>query len=79
MGRYHPINLTKQMEIKINSLGEAIKHKRCLLGLTQRKLASKAGVDYTYLSKLENNRAIPSLEMLDRLEVILQFHKGELV
>ena len=67
------------MEIKINSLSEAIKFKRCLLGLSQRQLSYKVGVDYTYISKLENNRAVPSLEMLESLEVILHFQKGELV
>ena len=67
------------MQIEINSLAEAIKHKRCLLGLTQRKLASTLEVDYTYISKLENGRTIPSVELIERLEIVLQFEKGDLV
>ncbi|MEG3981837.1 helix-turn-helix transcriptional regulator [Microcoleus sp. T3B2] len=66
------------MEIQINSLGEAIRHKRCLLNLTQAKLAKAVKVDNTYISKLENNHTLPSWDLLDRLEVVLHFQKGDL-
>lgn len=67
------------MEIKINSLGEAITHKRCLLNLTQSKLAKAVKVDNTYISKIENNHTLPSLDLLERLEIVLHFQKGDLV
>ncbi|MCU0547269.1 MAG: helix-turn-helix transcriptional regulator [Oscillatoriaceae cyanobacterium Prado104] len=66
------------MEIKINTLGEAVKFKRCLAGMTQRKLASLLGVDYTYISKIENDRVIPSIETIEKIEEILDFQPGEL-
>ncbi|MCC3459778.1 MAG: XRE family transcriptional regulator [Oscillatoriales cyanobacterium] len=66
------------MQIEIKSLGEAIVHKRCLLGFTQTKLAKQLGVDNTYISKLENNHALPSLELIDRLEKVLLFEHGTL-
>ena len=67
------------MQIEINNLGEAITHKRCLINLTQAKLAKAVKVDNTYISKLENNHALPSLDLLERLEILLHFKKGELV
>ena len=67
------------MEIKINSLAEAIKFKRCLMGLSQRQLANRLGVDYTYLSKLENDKRIPSIKLLKSLETVLEFEEGELI
>jgi transcriptional regulator with XRE-family HTH domain len=67
------------MIIKVSSLGEAIIHKRCLLGLTQTSLAKKLGIDNTYISKIENNHSIPNRELLRKLENILSFESGELL
>ncbi|MEG4286275.1 helix-turn-helix transcriptional regulator [Microcoleus sp. A006_D1] len=67
------------MIIEISTLGEAIVHKRCLLGLTQASLAKKLGVDNTYISKIENNHSIPNRELLRKLENVLSFEYGELL
>ena len=52
-----------------NQLGQYIRQGRISQGLTQRELARLAGIDKSYLSKLENNRAgyPPSLQILESL------------
>lgn len=50
------------------SFGTAIRDARRAKGLTQRFLAGQVGIDFTYLSKLENNRGdTPSEETVRRL------------
>jgi transcriptional regulator with XRE-family HTH domain len=39
--------------------GEALRNLRRTAGLSQRELADKAGLDFSYISKLENNRIPP--------------------
>src|SRR5258708_4943095 len=41
------------------SLGEALRDLRRSAGLSQRELAHKAGLDFSYISKLENGRTPP--------------------
>ncbi len=41
------------------SFGRRIQALRRTRGLTQRQLAEKLGIDFTYLSKLENSRGEP--------------------
>jgi len=41
------------------TFGQRIKRRRRELGLTQRQVAAKLGIDFTYLSKLENDRGEP--------------------
>jgi transcriptional regulator with XRE-family HTH domain len=48
------------------SFGETIKRHRRDLGLTQRQVAEKLGIDVTYLSKLENGRGEAPSEKLAR-------------
>jgi HTH-type transcriptional regulator, competence development regulator len=51
---------TKNMQFlkKVSqTFGKCIKDARRSKGYSQRDLAAKVGVDYTYLSKLENDRA----------------------
>jgi HTH-type transcriptional regulator, competence development regulator len=42
-----------------DSFGRRIKRKRRELGVTQRELAGRLKIDFTYLSKLENDRGEP--------------------
>jgi len=46
--------------------GPYIRQRRHELGLTQRQLAEKAGIDFTYLSKIENGRVehTPSIKAI---------------
>ncbi|HEV7679298.1 MAG TPA: helix-turn-helix transcriptional regulator [Candidatus Dormibacteraeota bacterium] len=41
------------------SFGKRIQELRRACGLTQRQLAQQLGIDFTYLSKLENSRGDP--------------------
>lgn len=56
------------------TLGERIKELRKNKKMTQRQLAEVAGIDFTYLSKIENDRLehSPSLKALQRLAEVLE-------
>jgi transcriptional regulator with XRE-family HTH domain len=41
------------------SFGEFLRQKRRAAGISQRRLAELAGLDFSYISKLENNRLSP--------------------
>ena len=41
------------------SLGQRIQRLRRHRGLSQRQVAAQLGIDFTYLSKLENDRGEP--------------------
>ena len=49
--------------------------------LTQRQLAAKAGVDFTYLSKIENDRLpyTPSIKTIQELAHVLRADELELL
>ncbi len=53
-----------------------IRSQRCL---SQRQLAAKMEVPRTYISKVENGRALPTLASLERLAVALSVQLGDLV
>ncbi len=64
-----------------NSFGQVIKEARKNKGLSQRKLAILIGIDFTYLSKLENNRADypPKEEIIRALAKNLDLNEEELI
>ena len=43
----------------VASFGEHVRGLRKRAGLSQRELAARAGIDFTYLSKIENGRVDP--------------------
>lgn len=45
-----------------SSFGRAIKEARRQRGISQKDLAERAGIDFTYLSKIENDRMPPPSE-----------------
>lgn len=49
------------------TLGQSIKSLRQRKGLSQPDLAEKAGIEQSYLSKLENDKSIPSSELLSQV------------
>jgi transcriptional regulator with XRE-family HTH domain len=63
------------------SLGGRIRELRKARGLTQRKLADAVGIDFTYLSKIENNILpySPSAKTLKKLATELQVDEWELL
>ncbi|GHF89904.1 helix-turn-helix domain-containing protein [Thalassotalea marina] len=48
-------------------LGEKIKQLRQQADLTQPELAQKAGIEQSYLSKLENDKAAPSFDVISKV------------
>jgi HTH-type transcriptional regulator, competence development regulator len=62
------------------TFGQRIKNKRRALGLTQRQVAAELEIDFTYLSKLENDRGEPPGEKtVRRLAVVLHEDAEELL
>lgn len=61
------------------SFGELLRQKRREAGISQRKLAELAGLDFSYISKLENNRlAAPAADTVLRLSDLLSCPPDEL-
>src|SRR5690606_34461088 len=63
-------NVGRKVGAYMVSFGVTIKELRLKKSLTQRELASKIGVDFTYISKLENHQLEPPSE-----EVIVKMAK----
>ncbi len=54
------------------TFGEILREKRQTAGLSQRQLADRAGVDFSYISKIENGRLpAPADDTVTRLAEIL--------
>lgn len=60
-------------------LGEHVRQKRKLLGISQEELAFRAGLDRTYVSQIERGIGNPSLTVLLRLAAVLRVKIQELV
>jgi transcriptional regulator with XRE-family HTH domain len=61
------------------ALGEAIRSRRDTAKLNQRELASRAGIDPTDLSRIENGRREPTLAQLRAIARALRIAPGRLV
>lgn len=60
--------------------GTLLREKRRAAGLSQRQLAEKAGVDFSYISKLENDRLpAPAAETAQRFAEVLGCPAEELL
>src|SRR5689334_7726634 len=55
----------------INPLGELVRSRREGLGLTQRSLALKLGVEASHVAFIETGRRKPSLKLIARMADIL--------
>jgi transcriptional regulator with XRE-family HTH domain len=62
-----------------HALGAAIRKVRQERGLTQRQLAAKADVEPTWISRLENGSANPSIATLRRIAKALKLPLPELI
>lgn len=58
-------------------VGERLKVFRKMAGLTQEKLAQKAGIDSKYVGDLETGRKAPSFEVLEELFRALDVEPSE--
>lgn len=61
------------------SFGPFIKKHRLNRGLSIKKLSAELDIDYSYISKIENNKTIPSEIFIRRLADLLQCDKEELL
>jgi len=60
-------------------IGFRVKHARKVMGLRLRELAERVGCSESFLSKIENDKVNPSLQMLHRIVSELNFSIGEIL
>jgi transcriptional regulator with XRE-family HTH domain len=64
----------------MSTFGEIFREKRRAAGLSQRELADRAGLDFSYISKLENGRLPPpAADTIVRLAGLLDCPSEELL
>lgn len=63
----------------MKSVGKTIRSLRDERGLTVRQLAQKANVTYSHLSKIENCKVEPTLDILDRVSFAMGVSLTEIV
>ena len=62
-----------------NKFGSALKKLRSANGISIKQLSSKVDVNYSYISKLENNRSNPSEEFISKIALLFECDKEELM
>ncbi|HKV55395.1 MAG TPA: helix-turn-helix transcriptional regulator [Candidatus Binataceae bacterium] len=63
----------------MNKLGEFLKTRREALGLTQRALAQKLGVEASHVAFIESGRRKPSLKLVARIADTLGLDRQEVL
>ncbi len=58
----------------VQSFGEFVKTKRLLLRLSQREVASEAGINQAYLSRVENGEREPTITVALKLCDVLKLN-----
>jgi len=66
------------LDEKNEYLGVRLRHGRMTMGLRLRELAEKADCSESMISKIENGRAVPSLNILYRIAEALELTVGQL-
>ncbi|GIM29863.1 hypothetical protein CPJCM30710_25290 [Clostridium polyendosporum] len=56
-----------------------IKETRKTVGITQQELAQKVGATREYISNIENNHKKPSLDLLERIALVLNTSIKDLI
>ena len=68
-----PLSLVPTQETQDGlQVASAVRDLRHVRNLSQRQLATRMGVPRTYISKIENGKAMPTLSSLDRLAKALK-------
>jgi len=62
---------TRDSEFR-SGLGEAIRHERSALGISQDELARRSGLHRTYVSDLERGARNPSIGSIQKIALALQ-------
>ncbi|MCJ7842351.1 helix-turn-helix domain-containing protein [Lederbergia sp. NSJ-179] len=57
--------------MKQRKIGDKLRTLRKAKRLTAQDLADKVNISQSYISRFENNRAIPDIEMLERILIAL--------
>jgi len=69
------------LQVKFNSLQKlifaGIKQKRLKAGLTQEKLAEKAGLNYKFYQRVESGKSNLTLKTLSKISRVLKIHPRE--
>src|SRR5690606_35439970 len=58
---------SKELSTMTFNLGERLRSLRQARGLTTQQLADKVAVSQSYISRFENNRAVPDIELLGKI------------
>lgn len=58
--------------MKERKFGNQLRALRKAKNLTTQELADKVNISQSYISRFENNRAVPDIDMLDRLLTALE-------
>lgn len=66
-------------EIALTSFGDAVKRKRCAMGLSQEELAELAELHRTYIGAIERGERNVSLRNIHRLAMALRMTASELM
>ena len=61
------------MPLDYAAIGGRLQARRKEPGITQEDAAERAGITVVYLSKIENGRVHPTLDLLDRLCCVLEY------
>ena len=61
------------------SFGEVLKDLRTKKGLSIKKLAPEVGLNYTYISKLENSKVNPSPKVVKKISRYFHYNSDELL
>jgi transcriptional regulator with XRE-family HTH domain len=71
----------QQADIKpiLGNLAKHIKERRRILGISQEKLAERAGLSTNFLARIELGEKTPSLKTLAQLAKTLEVHVSELL
>lgn len=68
LARLELVNYLKGLiMVDSNKIGSQLKELRKFKNLTTHELANKVNVSQSYISRFENSRAIPDIDMLERI------------
>jgi len=60
------------------TFGKLLKSLRAKKGIGIKKMAPELGMNYTYLSKLENSKVAPSQKLINKLSIYFNYSQEEL-